>query len=105
LRQAFACRVRYCGTASRHAHQFFPVISFITSISRSRSATSFFNRAFSASSCFLQAPDVISLERPKAFPPCVDPGLDKKRISPHVLSHTCAMIILQATQHIRKVSL
>jgi integrase/recombinase XerD len=32
-------------------------------------------------------------------------GLDKKRISPHVLRHTCAMIILQATQDIRKVSL
>ena len=29
----------------------------------------------------------------------------KKRISPHVLRHTCAMIILQATQDIRKVSL
>jgi site-specific recombinase XerD len=33
------------------------------------------------------------------------PGLAKKRISPHVLRHTCAMIILQATQDIRKVSL
>ena len=33
------------------------------------------------------------------------PGLGKKRISPHVLRHTCAMIILQATQDIRKVSL
>ena len=32
-------------------------------------------------------------------------GLAKKRISPHVLRHTCAMIILQATQDIRKVSL
>jgi len=32
------------------------------------------------------------------------PGLNKKRISPHVLRHTCAMIILQATQDIRKVS-
>jgi hypothetical protein len=38
--------------ASRHAHQFFAATSFITSISRSRSATSFFSRAFSASSCF-----------------------------------------------------
>jgi integrase/recombinase XerD len=35
----------------------------------------------------------------------VHPGLDKKHISPHVLRHTCAMIILQATQDIRKVSL
>lgn len=33
------------------------------------------------------------------------PGLSKKRVSPHVLRHTCAMIILQATQDIRKVSL
>ena len=33
------------------------------------------------------------------------PGLHKKRISPHVLRHTCAMIVLQATQDIRKVSL
>ena len=35
----------------------------------------------------------------------VHPGLEKKRISPHVLRHTCAMIVLQATQDIRKVSL
>lgn len=28
-----------------------------------------------------------------------------KRISPHVLRHTCAMVVLQATQDIRKVSL
>jgi integrase/recombinase XerD len=33
------------------------------------------------------------------------PDLGKKRISPHVLWHTCAMVILQATQDIRKVSL
>ena len=32
-------------------------------------------------------------------------GLLSKRISPHVLRHTCAMIVLQATQDIRKVSL
>jgi len=31
--------------------------------------------------------------------------LCKKRVSPHVLRHTCAMIVLQATQDIRKVSL
>ncbi len=37
--------------ASRHAHQFFDTTSFITSISRSRSTTSFFGRAFSPSSC------------------------------------------------------
>jgi integrase/recombinase XerD len=35
----------------------------------------------------------------------MQPGLDKNHISPHVLRHTCAMIILQATQDIRKVSL
>ena len=28
-----------------------------------------------------------------------------KRLSPHVLRHTCAMIVLQATHDIRKVSL
>lgn len=33
------------------------------------------------------------------------PGLMSKTISPHVLRHTCAMIVLQATQDIRKVSL
>jgi integrase/recombinase XerD len=33
------------------------------------------------------------------------PGLSAKRVSPHVLRHTCAMIVLQATQDIRKVSL
>jgi integrase/recombinase XerD len=33
------------------------------------------------------------------------PGLQTKRVSPHVLRHTCAMIVLQATQDIRKVSL
>ena len=33
------------------------------------------------------------------------PSLSAKRISPHVLRHTCAMRILQATKDIRKVSL
>lgn len=33
------------------------------------------------------------------------PSLRDKQISPHVLRHTCAMIVLQATQDIRKVSL
>lgn len=33
------------------------------------------------------------------------PSLLKKQVSPHVLRHTCAMIVLQATQDIRKVSL
>src|SRR6202011_968849 len=31
--------------------------------------------------------------------------LNGKQISPHVLRHSCAMIVLQATQDIRKVSL
>jgi site-specific recombinase XerD len=31
--------------------------------------------------------------------------LDTKRVSPHVLRHTCAMVVLQATHDIRKVSL
>lgn len=33
------------------------------------------------------------------------PSLAKKRVSPHVLRHACAMVVLQATQDIRKVSL
>jgi integrase/recombinase XerD len=33
------------------------------------------------------------------------PSITKKRVSPHVLRHTCAMHILQATGDIRKVSL
>jgi integrase/recombinase XerD len=33
------------------------------------------------------------------------PSLLKKRLSPHVLRHTCAMVVLQATHDIRKVSL
>jgi site-specific recombinase XerD len=32
-------------------------------------------------------------------------SLSSKRISPHVLRHTCAMVVLQATHDIRKVSL
>jgi len=38
-----------------------------------------------------------------ATSPC--PSLSKKRISPHVLRHTCAMTTLQATRDIRKVAL
>lgn len=34
-----------------------------------------------------------------------DASLAHKRLSPHVLRHTCAMIVLQATHDIRKVSL
>ena len=33
------------------------------------------------------------------------PSLKNKRVSPHVLRHTCAMMILQATGDLRKVSL
>lgn len=33
------------------------------------------------------------------------PSLKKKRISPHVLRHTCALTVLQATHDLRKVSL
>ena len=33
------------------------------------------------------------------------PGLSDKRVSPHVLRHTCAMNSLQATRDIRKVAL
>ena len=35
----------------------------------------------------------------------VCPSLLKKQVSPHVIRHTCAMLTLQATQDIRKVSL
>jgi site-specific recombinase XerD len=34
-----------------------------------------------------------------------NPSLQKKSVSPHVLRHTCAMVILQATHDVRKVSL
>ena len=33
------------------------------------------------------------------------PSLASKRVSPHILRHTCAMTILQATKDLRKVSL
>jgi integrase/recombinase XerD len=33
------------------------------------------------------------------------PSVERKRISPHVLRHTCAMIVLQATGDIRRVAL
>ena len=58
--------IRYSRPASRHAHHFFAAISFITSISRSRSATSFFSRPFSASSCFSRR-DIVGCSRPKRF--------------------------------------
>jgi integrase/recombinase XerD len=35
----------------------------------------------------------------------VQPSIIKKRVSPHVLRHTCAMHTLQATRDVRKVSL
>jgi len=38
-----------------------------------------------------------------AIPQCT--SLSKKRVSPHVLRHTCAMTTLQATRDIRKVAL
>ena len=33
------------------------------------------------------------------------PSLATKRVSPHVLRHSCALIVLQATKDLRKVSL
>ena len=33
------------------------------------------------------------------------PSLAKKRVSPHVLRHSCALTVLQATNDLRKVSL
>ena len=44
-------RVAHLHSAGPRAYHFFALISFITSSSRSRSAASFFNRAFSCSSC------------------------------------------------------
>jgi integrase/recombinase XerD len=38
-----------------------------------------------------------------AAKPC--PSLSAKRVSPHVLRHTCALTVLQATKDLRKVSL
>ena len=35
----------------------------------------------------------------------VCPSLSQKRVSPHVLRHTCALTVLQATKDLRKVSL
>src|SRR5690606_31299901 len=52
LRYASARRIRHRGATGLHAYHFFAAISFITSISRSRSATSFLSRPFSPSSCF-----------------------------------------------------
>ena len=36
---------------------------------------------------------------------CAVPSIAAKRVSPHVLRHTCAMHTLQATRDVRKVSL
>ena len=33
------------------------------------------------------------------------PSISSKRVSPHILRHTCAMHVLQATRDVRKVSL
>ena len=33
------------------------------------------------------------------------PSLSAKRVSPHVLRHTCALTVLQATKDLRKISL
>src|SRR5439155_1357957 len=43
--------IRHLPPTSQHAYQFFAA-TFFTSISRSRSRTSFFSRVFSVSSCF-----------------------------------------------------
>ena len=57
--------------ASRHAYQFFEATSFITSISRSRPATNFFSRAFSASSCRSRRTSFAS-KAPEPLAPGVD---------------------------------
>ena len=63
--------IRNLPPTGRHAHQFFAATSFMTSISRSRSAASFFSRAFSASSCFRRLMS-IRLKATKTLAPCVD---------------------------------
>src|SRR3954452_509691 len=50
-RETALSAISHLFAADRHAHQFFAATSFITSISKSRSATSFFSRPFSISSC------------------------------------------------------
>ncbi len=61
--------IRNLTPTGRHAHQFFAATSFMTSISRSRSATSFFSRAFSASSCFRRLMSFAQATEPLA--PCM----------------------------------
>ncbi|SRR6266566_1073033 len=46
---------------------------------------------------------VLQRHRKTASQKC--PSLAKKQLSPHTLRHTCAFLVLQATQDIRKVSL
>jgi integrase/recombinase XerD len=46
---------------------------------------------------------ILSKHVAKAADRC--PSLTKKRVSPHVLRHSCAMMVLQATKDLRKVSL
>jgi hypothetical protein len=44
-------------------------------------------------------------EPPDERSPLSCPSLAAKRVSPHVLRHTCALTVLQATKDLRKVSL
>lgn len=46
---------------------------------------------------------ILAKHTAKAAAQC--PSLAKKRVSPHVLRHSCAMTVLQATKDLRKVSL
>lgn len=46
---------------------------------------------------------ILAKHAAKAAEKC--PSLAKKRVSPHVLRHSCAMTVLQATKDLRKVSL
>lgn len=66
-----------------------------------------------AAECFLNARDgpmtrsgfEYVLRKHVAMATAKCPSLEAKRVSPHVLRHTCAMSILEATGDIRKVSL
>jgi hypothetical protein len=79
LRQTFARRIRHLGTASRHAHHFFAAVAFMISISRSRSAKSFFSRAFIAlgASCL----------PPESHTEALAPGVDRLLAHPVLLHY------------------
>src|SRR5436190_1223381 len=65
------CEHRVSTGVGPHAHQFFAATSFMTSISRSRSATSFLEPRILLFEP-LQPAHVVRRQPTKAFAPCVD---------------------------------